>query len=123
MIRNLRTRLFERPLLFAAIAVAILLTRSVATSATDAPQGLVPICVGGEVVYISLTDDGEPSPGGETERQVCPWLGLQNIDIWEPLSPVAECAAGQYAHWPIVALAAFAVAHSPYLSRAPPLSA
>jgi len=63
----------ERALPVMALAL-LLLGRLMALPAAQAaaPEGSVPICMGGEIVLLAL--DGQ-APAGETAAEPCPWLG------------------------------------------------
>jgi hypothetical protein len=63
----------ERALPVTALAL-LLLGRLMALPAAQAaaPEGSVPICMGGEIVLLAL--DG-PAPAGEAPAEPCPWLG------------------------------------------------
>jgi hypothetical protein len=63
----------ERVLPVMALAL-LLLGRLMALPAAQAaaPEGSVPICMGGEIVLLALDD---PAPAGEAPAEPCPWLG------------------------------------------------
>ncbi|GMG83214.1 hypothetical protein LNKW23_24270 [Paralimibaculum aggregatum] len=67
------------------LVVCLLVLRLVAGTALAAPkpaeEGLIALCLGGQIVYVALEGyDGptEPGPdGGETQAaDPCPWMGL-----------------------------------------------
>lgn len=124
MIRWTRRRLTLRPALLATLAAALLLARAIAPSATEAPPGLIPICSGGEIIYVALDhdsdDNGGNRPTGDTERQICPWLGLFAAAAWSPPSLHVERSAAPTLTPPARLVAATPGVRAAYLSRAPP---
>jgi hypothetical protein len=60
----------------AAVAL-LLLARLLAVPAVGAaaPAGSVPICMGGQIVYMALDAHGDPVSPDEAGSIPCPWLG------------------------------------------------
>ncbi|MEM7506577.1 MAG: hypothetical protein AAF415_07510 [Pseudomonadota bacterium] len=82
--------------------------------------GMVPICAGGEIVWIDL-DEPEVSEGQELPSDPCPYLGLAMLPGW----PAPGLIRPADAYRMVMRLGAGTVpsAHAinrPYRSRAPP---
>ena len=78
-----------------AVALALRLLAGPAFAAPPVP-GLVPICAGGQIVYVALEGYGGPEdPAPEHGPDPCPWMGLGPLlgAVEPPALPVAVAAA------------------------------
>ncbi|MFN3260051.1 MAG: hypothetical protein ACE37J_05760 [Pikeienuella sp.] len=117
MIRRWRRALRPAGGLWAALALLLLAFRASASGLAPAPEGYVPICKDGGIVWIAL--DGGPDKTAE-EGVPCPWLGLgPALPAEAPAAPAPPERAAEAAPLGFVAAPA-ARAPLPYRSRAPP---
>lgn len=117
MIRDLRKRLLPRGGLWAALALLLLAFRASAPGLAPSPEGYVPICKDGGIVWIAL--DGGPEKAAE-EGVPCPWLGLgPALAAAEPASPARPKETPERAEAPRAERPEGATPF-PYRSRAPP---
>lgn len=111
------------PALAIALGLAMALRLAALPSLLPQPSaGLVPICAGGQIVYLAIGADG-PLPDGAPAADPCPVFGLAHaVPAAPPALPVRAGAAAS-AKAPVGASRGTRRAPPAYRPRAPPRAA